>query len=250
MKTGPSSLALFAKPINEILETVTNDKFDLIELLSEGLYGPEHLLENKELLEPFYSYDLEYYIHSPNIDLNISSLNEGIRRESVRQIKRTLDLAEKINAKAITVHPGHIGRIEDRIRNYALELATESIKELMEYREGMETKLSIENMPNKPKFLGTRTEELENFVKETNCNITIDIGHANTCDNTWEFLKVSNIAYYHLSDNNGVKDQHTILGEGNLDLNLLKQVKIGVLELNTYEKVLKSRDVLNTLNLL
>ena len=109
-------------------------------------------------------------------------------------------------------------------------LTTESIKECVEYAEGMETKVSVENMPRKPKFLCTKPEELTKIVEETNCSVTIDLGHANTCENTPEFLEIPNRAYCHLSDNNGIKDQHTILGKGTLDLNLLKQVQNGILE--------------------
>ncbi len=247
MKVGFSTLSLFMKPLDEMLEIAARDNFDSIELLSEAVYGPEHLLENKHLLEPFFSYDLDYYIHAPNIDINIASLNKGIRLESIRQIKSCLDLAEEIGAKAITVHPGHIGRIDERVRNLALELSKESVRELMEYKGDF---LSIENMPNKPKFLGTKTSELKDLVDETGCGITIDIGHANTCPGTSEFLDIPNIRYFHLSDNDGIKDQHIILGDGVLDLSLLSRVENGILELNTYEKVLKSRETLLGLDLL
>ena len=99
MNVGFSTLSLFMKPLDEMLEIAARDNFDSIELLSEAVYGPEHLLENKHLLEPFFSYDLDYYIHAPNIDINIASLNKGIRLESIRQIKSCLDLAEVIDAK-------------------------------------------------------------------------------------------------------------------------------------------------------
>lgn len=249
MKVGFSTLALFMKPINEMLEIGKNDGFEIIEMLTEGFYGPEYLLENKKMLEPFKSYNFDYYLHAPTVDLNLASINSGIRKESIRQTLKALDLGNEIGAKAITIHPGQIGRIEDRIRQMGLKLATESIKECVEYAEGMETKLSVENMPGKPKFLCTKPEELTKIVEETGCSVTIDLGHANTCKNTADFLKIPNGSYCHLSDNNGIKDQHTILGEGTLDLNLLKQVKNGILELNTYEKVLKSKKVLEKMNI-
>ncbi|MGV8144195.1 MAG: sugar phosphate isomerase/epimerase family protein, partial [Methanothermobacter sp.] len=45
------------------------------------------------------------------------------------------------------------------------------------------------------------------------------------------------------SDNNGEKDQHLSLGEGNIDLNLLKGIDNVIIELNNYQNVLKSRDI-------
>ncbi len=58
------------------------------------------------------------------------------------------------------------------------------------------------------------------------------------------FFKMNKIVYYHLNDNNGEKDQHLTLGEGNFDLNLLNSVDKGIIELNNYQNILKSRDLL------
>ena len=56
MKVGFSTLALFMKPINEMLEIGKNDGFEIIEMLTEGFYGPEYLLENKKMLIIKYEY--------------------------------------------------------------------------------------------------------------------------------------------------------------------------------------------------
>ncbi len=245
MNLGFSTLSLFMKSIDEMLNIAIDDGFNIIELLSEGPYIPSNLLENQDLLEPFHSYDIGVYIHAPTVDLNLASLNSGIRAESVRQTKQCLDLAELIGAKAITVHPGKVGRKEERIRTMGLTFAEESIKELVDYTEDKEVKLSVENMPERFSFLGNRPEELENFTNNTGCSITIDLGHANTCDNPDDFMKIPNIEYCHLNDNDGIKDQHVSLGEGTLDLNLLKKVDNGIIELNKYENVLKSKKVID-----
>lgn len=247
MNLGFSTLSLFMKSIDDMLSTAVDDGFNIIELLSEGPYIPSYLLENKDLLEPFYSYDLGIYIHAPTVDLNLASLNKGIRNESIRQTKECLDLAELIGAKAITVHPGKVGRKEERIRQMGLQFAEESIYELVKYTEDKNVKLSVENMPERFSFLGNRVEELENFTNNTGCSITIDLGHGNTCDNPADFLNISNIEYFHLNDNDSIKDQHLTLGEGTLDLNLLKKVNNGIIELNNYDNVLKSKNVIEDL---
>ncbi len=183
-------------------------------------------------------------MHAPTVDLNISSLNTGIRKESVKQMKDALDYGKKINATALTIHSGQIGRNEDRIRKYALELAIESIGELVDYSDIV---VSVENMPERFSFLGNKVEELERIQNETGCGLTIDVGHGNTCGNCEEFLDLKNISYCHLNDNNGVKDQHITLGEGTLDLNLLKKVDKGIIELNNFDNVLKSKEVIKNL---
>ena len=60
-------------------------------------------------------------------------------------------------------------------------------------------------------------------------------------------LELKNISYCHLNDNNGIKDQHITLGEGTLDLELLKKVKKGIIELNNFDNILKSKKVIESL---
>jgi len=244
MKMGFSTLSLIMKSIDDMLEEATIRGFDSVEFLCEAHMHPRYLLKDKEKLEAFKSYDLDVYIHGTTVDLNLASLNEGVRNESKIQSKECLELASEIGAKAVTTHPGKIGRRDDVLRKVALDFAIESIKELTDYADELGTKISIENMPERFSFLGNKVEELEKIREETNCSITIDLGHANTCSNPEEFTKIPGIIYYHLNDNNGIKDQHLPIGEGTLDLNLLKKVDNGIIELNKFDNVLKSKKVI------
>ena len=152
---------------------------------------------SKEVTEAFHSYDLDVYMHAVNVDINLASLNDGIRKESVKQTKQCLDLADEIGAIGVTAHPGKIGAYE-----------------------------------------------LENLTNETGCSITIDLGHVNTCEDHLSFFKIPNILYNHINDNDGIKDKHQAIGDGTLDLNLLKYVKHGIIELNNFDNVLKSKKVI------
>ena len=93
--------------------------------------------------------------------------------------------------------------------------------------------------------LGNTVEEIERIQNETGCFLTIDTGHGNTCGNLEEMLSLKNISYCHLNDNNGIKDQHITLGDGTLDLNLLKKINKGIIELNNFDNVLKSKEIIN-----
>ena len=244
MKLGFSLLSLFMKDVHEMLEIATDNGFDSVELLAEGPYRPDYLLNNKEAIESFASFDLDIYMHAVNVDINIASINNGIRLESVRQTKDCLDLANEIGAIAITSHPGVVGRREDRIRNMALYFLHESVVDIMEHADTMEPKFCVENMPKRFSYLGNRAYELENLVNETGCGITIDLGHVNTCDDQLSFFKIPNIVYNHINDNDGIKDKHQAIGDGTLDLNLLKYVENGIIELNNFDNVMKSKKVI------
>ncbi len=99
-------------------------------------------------------------------------------------------------------------------------------------------------MPNRYAYFCNSSEEHEFFVKEIGSYATVDTGHANTSDDTESFFKMKRIAYYHLNDNDGEKDQHLALGEGTFDLNLINGIDKGIIELNNYDNILKSRNLL------
>jgi len=241
MKLGFSTLALFMKSLEEMLEIASKDGFQLIEILCEGPYWPRRLLKDKMFPETLESYDVELFLHAPTIDLNPASINQGIREETKKQTMETIDLAHHINATTITTHPGLIHRKDDRIRKMAIEFAKETLKECSIYADDLEVKLSIENMPGKYSYLCNNPIEHEQFIKACECLATVDIGHANTTEDLEKFFKIENIAYHHINDNNGKKDEHLPIGEGTLNLKLLKHVKKGIIELNNYQNVLKSK---------
>lgn len=240
MKVGFSTLSLFMKSNREIIETAHMYEFDMIEILMEDV------LYHKDMTE-YKNSNLELKVHAATVDINIASLNKGIREESVKQMIYCGEVANDIGATSMTIHPGKIGRIDERIRKFALEIAIESIVEIM---DNTNVDISVENMPDRKSFLATNVDEMEYIQHETDCLLTIDTGHANTTDNLEELLSLRNISYCHLHDNNGIKDQHLALGEGTLDLTLLEKIDKGVIELNNIQKVLKTKQVIDEYNLL
>ena len=237
MKLGFTTLALFMEPNNDIINLAKKNGFEIIEILGED---PFYEKDNGE----FKDCGLDIRMHAATVDINIASLNKGIRKESVKQMIQCGKYAENINANTITIHPGIIGRNDPHLRKWALELTIESLGEII---DNTNVEISVENMPVRSKFLGNTVEEIEMIQNETGCSLTIDTGHANTCDNLKEMLELKNISYCHLNDNDGKKDQHITLGEGTLDLNLLKKIDTAIIELNNFDNILKSKKVIDKL---
>ena len=237
MKLGFTTLALFMEDNNKIINLAKQHGFEMIEILGESPFYEKDKGEFKDC-------GIDMRIHAATVDINIASLNTGIRAESVRQMIECGHYAEKINANTITVHPGIIGRNEPHLRKWALEIAVESIGEII---DNTNVEVSVENMPVRGKFLGNMVEEIEMIQEETGCSLTIDTGHGNTCGNLEEMLSLKNISYCHLNDNDGVKDQHIAIGDGTLDLNLLKKVDTAIIELNNFDNILKSKKVIDNL---
>ena len=237
MKLGFTTLALFMQDNNKIIGLAKKHGFEIIEILGEGPFFLKDNMEYKDC-------GLDMRIHAATVDINIASLNGGIRAESVKQMIQCGEYAEKINANTITVHPGIIGRNEPRLRKAALEISIESVGEII---DNTNVEVSVENMPVRGKFLGNTVEEIEMIQEATGCSLTIDTGHGNTCGNLEEMLSLKDISYCHLNDNDGVKDQHITLGEGTLDLSLLKRIDTAIIELNNFDNILKSKEVIDNL---
>ena len=240
MKLGFTTLSVFMKENNEIINLARKHDFGIIEIL-----GEEMILEKDN--HEFMDCGLDIRIHSPTVDINIASLNNGIRKESVRQIINCAHIAEDLNASAITVHPGIIGRNEPHLREQAMLYSIESIGEII---DNSNVTISVENMPVRGKFLGNTVEEIERIQEETGCYLTIDTGHGNTCGNLEEMLNLKKISYCHLNDNDGKKDQHIVLGDGTMDLKLLKKIDTAIIELNNFDNILKSQEVIRKLGLI
>lgn len=236
MKVGFTTLALFMHGNTKIIELAKKHSFEMIEILGEDPFFEKDRGEFKDC-------GIDMRIHAATVDINIASLNKGIRKESVRQMIECGRYAEKINAKTITVHPGIIGRNEPHLRKMAMEYSIESVGEII---DNTNVEISVENMPVRGKFLANKVDELEEIQTQTGCYLTIDTGHGNTCGNLEEMLDLKKISYCHINDNDGERDQHITVGDGTLDLELLKKIDKGIIELNNFDNILKSKKVIES----
>jgi sugar phosphate isomerase/epimerase len=248
MKTGFTTLALFNKSFDEQLNIAVVDGFNMVEILCEGPNLPRVALKNLKMFDTARSYNLEFTIHSPTVDLNPASLNVGIREETLRQLKETTDFASAIGATTVTTHPGLVLKTADWVvnasRNYGLDL----LIKWTDYTTDVGILPSIENMPNKKIYFCRDIKEHRLFVESCGSSATVDIGHANTNDALNEFLAVTyKVAYHHVSDNDGEHDQHLQLGKGTVKVNLLKGIKRAIIEMNDYKGVISSKNLLTSI---
>lgn len=109
MKIGASTLAGLHEELEDILDFIEDLGLEYAELVHQFPY--ENI--DVDLLE---SYNLKYSIHSPFMDVNIASLQERSRINSVEQIKSSIDLANKIDAETVVVHPGLMPSLQDLLK--------------------------------------------------------------------------------------------------------------------------------------
>ena len=241
MKIGASTLAGIETTLEETLEFIENLGIDYAELVHQ--FPSENI--DADILE---SYNLKYSIHSPFMDVNIAALQDKSRLNSIKQIKDSIDLANKINAEAVVIHPGLAPFLANKyFLDKVYERANNSIKELGEYGRDLGVLATIENMPTFDGMLYNNMEDLHNLLTSLDMSMTLDIGHANHSGYSPDQMIFDSIKHIHIHDNFGDDDAHLALGEGSIELkyivNSLEEKNydgIYIIEVNDYDSIKKS----------
>ena len=243
MKIGASTLAGIEYSLENALEFIESTGLDYAELVHQ--FPSENI--DVELLE---SFNLKYSIHAPFMDVNIASLQEKSRLNSIDQIKTSIDMANRINAEAVVIHPGLTSYLPNKyFRQEVITAAKDSMAELGRYGEDSGILTTFENMPNFESMLFEDIVELNGFLEERGLYMTLDIGHANHAGYAADGMIFDTIKHVHIHDNFGDDDAHLALGEGSIELkrivNSLESKSydgIYIIEVNDYDSIEKSYD--------
>ena len=174
------------------------------------------------------SYGMTYSIHAPICDINIASVNDSVREASVDEMIRTMEHANKMGIKTITIHPGVHSMVLYDVKDRSEELSRRSLRTIEKGAEEYGVVAAIENMPSFGIMMGRNPEELLGLLEGTDLRICFDIGHANTMGAIDECIEAfgERIANIHIHDNVGKNDDHMTIGEGNIDfVHVLSKLK-------------------------
>lgn len=171
--------------------------------------------------------NLKLSIHLPFSDMNIAGLNPGVHGEVMRQMRYYLDMASDLVEVAV-LHPGYLSPYSSKIPDKAWDKCIESIRELGDYSDDLGITIAVENMPNMPKIFGRYPDEMLETLEQVNrknVGMTLDVGHANTMGLLDEFVEKckGKLVHMHIHDNNGKRDEHLPIGQGNINWNKLME---------------------------
>ncbi len=159
-------------------------------------------------------------VHAPMRDVNLSSLNRGIWRESIRQLKEAVRFTATVGASIVTVHPGKNTSLKDPF--VATErIFYEGLDEIVAVAEKQNVTIALENMENRKGEYVVSAKVLRETIERidsTKLAATFDIAHANThTSDLVEFCSTiqEHIAHVHVSDNTGeTGPTHMEIGTG------------------------------------
>jgi sugar phosphate isomerase/epimerase len=141
---------------------------------------------------------------------------ERIRRlDAVDEVKRALEVAERIPFRYLVQHMGHGRQMADQQR---IDAAFSSLERLVIFAKQLGVTIALENTPGE---LGAPAS-LQRFIAETHLHdvrLCFDIGHAHIDTGVAPSFEAMHdrIVTTHLHDNHGDKDEHLLPYEGTID---------------------------------
>ncbi|MFH2069179.1 MAG: sugar phosphate isomerase/epimerase family protein [Candidatus Omnitrophota bacterium] len=158
-------------------------------------------------------------MHAPFSEiLDISSLDESLRKEAVNEIKTAVSVFRRLpGAETVIIHPGGIlsRNEEEKLR------LVQSRKSLVELDQALlENKLCLAAENMLPGLVGWHPSDLSFLIEGLpNTGICLDTGHAHISGVLEAVLKTlkDKIISFHLSDTCDSVDRHLVPFEGTID---------------------------------
>jgi len=239
------------KNVEKVLKEYQKAGIENVEL------GSVHTHFNTKILK---KYDFNFIIHNyfppPKIlfNFNLSSESKEIREKSVKLAKKAIDLCCEIESPIYTFHAGFtvdppklgkpLPRININKRINAIVTYVEEVTKIIEYADSLGIKVAMEpNVVQKFNLINGKNElclfaeynEIEKLfviLKKTSLGLLVDLGHTSVTSHWLEFdrdefvQKCSKQTYaIHVSNNNGLQDQHKSLTKNCWQLSKLKNFK-------------------------
>lgn len=223
MPIGISTLCTFGKTHSVLNEILEND-IQVLEILDDWNDRLDKSRMRK-LQEIRASYSLKLTVHSPILDMNIASANNRFRNISIRLVMESIEHAAEMGAELVVVHPGMHSPLEYLVPRVHWDYNRESLRKIITNAEKLGVKVAVENMPGNTPCLLRNASEFQSLIAEgLPLHMTLDVGHANTASQLKPYLDnmSGRIIHLHLHDNNGLNDDHMVVGKGTVDWNLVR----------------------------
>lgn len=196
--TGTSSDVLRSLSLQEAIEVVSRKGFSGIELWMGHIKSSQLTVQEiKALLK---KNNLSYQIHADVRDINLTSINLGIRKESIRQTMETIEFAKELEASLITLHPGRMSSTKDRPEDL-WPIQIESFKEIGKYSEQLGIKIGLENMEKRSKEFVMTNEDVTRIITEVDnpyIGLTLDLAHCHSIGDVGAFVDSVNVPIFNV----------------------------------------------------
>lgn len=197
---------LQASKIDAIEISMATEKFDKIN------YKEVKYLADKYGIE-LWSYHLPFY---PFSKLNIASLNEDVRKNTIEYYKSLITKSTEIGINKFIVHPSGEPNADNQ-REEIIKCSMESLDTLAEFANKQNAVIAVEDLPRT--CIGNTSDEILRLLTANDkLRICFDTNHL-LKDSNLDFIKKcgDKIITIHVSDYDFIDEKHWLPGEGKIN---------------------------------
>lgn len=226
-RVGISTWVYFWRPLTEVLRDIAEAGYANVEIWAEKTHLDPRISPDLSALKNLLnSLHLKVHsLHAPFSGVDIASLDEQERKNSLEHIKKSMESCSKIEGEIVIIHPCSTETSGDDQSCLRAQNKTEdSLCTLAALAEKLGIKLAVENMTGKRR-VGSDTSELTELVSKINnshLGLCLDTGHAFVGKENVDLSKDvfecgKNLIALHIQDTDGKKDRHWLPGQGIID---------------------------------
>lgn len=202
-------------PVDEAIRRTKKLGFEGLEVWVDHIWYYNTPLD--KIIEAKNTSNIKLTLHSPNWDTNLCALNNDVRKISLWEHKKAIQIADTIGARNLTLHPGKLTL--PTLKKWHFQKSIESIRTLVKFADSHNVTISIELMEslnkefiNTPSIMNRLLSQLPDSVK-----VTFDVAHLDNNDDFDIYISsLNNINKFHIS-NRCRKKLHVPCSEGYLD---------------------------------
>ncbi len=270
-KIAMPSSAMVLAPWTEALQAAADNQFMAFEVIlvepSANLdrIHPDEIEQAKAIAQ---ANAIEICVHAPFFEINIAGFCREIRKTSVAYVNKAADFCAALGGKVLVVHAGNYiynyppGSTPENtpLMQQQWDYNIESLKAINAHANSRGVVVCLENIG-----YGSIDQTYEDLLEMRRAvgdslKITFDVGHARLysrmeVEKGFEILG-EHIRHIHFTDNNGERDDHLPIGDGNFDYSsIMKHIRafphivtLEVLDIGyAPDAIVRSRDYFQTL---
>ena len=231
-------------------------KYQEIGIENVELGSVHSYFEISELKKFDFNYTVHNYFPPPKIpfNFNLASQDKKIKKKSIQLAKNAINFCRKIDSPLYTFHAGFtvdpknlgskFGYTNIPKRTKSIITFLDSVLEIIDCAHSYDIKIAMEpNVVQKFNLVNNKNElllfaelnEIEilfKFFEKNELGILLDLGHTHVTSHWLKFNKdhyikklKNKVSAIHISNNNGLKDQHKSLTGNCWQVSILKQFK-------------------------
>lgn len=257
MKCFLSTSCFRGEKLNEAIEKCGELSHRNVEISAPHPY--ETLSDLKNIFHEFVQNDYKFVFHNyfptpkKSFVLNIASSDKKTIESCEEMCKSVIELSPHANSNLYGIHAGYLSKatvkedgnfkFDDDISNYnsSLNNATSFVNTIHKKFKSNNINLIIENLfpsVSRRSSLFCDLNEIEDFMNliPKDVGLLLDLGHLNISSNLLKFDKIKFLEKFldlygnrllevHISENNGIKDEHLALDKNSWQLEAISKIK-------------------------